>query len=57
MIKDDILKIRMTKEEKQQIRYFSQRMGFNMSEYVKYCIMKMENLNNNTECNNDILKN
>ena len=44
MIKDDILKVRLTKEEKQQIRYFSRRMGLNMSEYVKYCIMKNEDL-------------
>ncbi|EPZ1654227.1 MAG: hypothetical protein E6415_14385 [Intestinibacter bartlettii] len=44
MIKDDILKVRLTKEEKQQIRYFSRRMGLNMSEYVKYCIMKNEAL-------------
>ena len=56
MIKDDILKVRMTKEEKQQIRYFSRRMGFNMSEYVKYCIMKMEASSMDIEYKNNEFK-
>ena len=45
MVKDDILKVRLTKEEKQQIRYFAKRKGLNMSEYIKLCIMKVENNN------------
>ena len=42
MIKDEILKVRMSKKEKEEIRYFARRKGFNMSEYIKYCIMKAE---------------
>ena len=29
MIKDDILKVRMSKQEKEEIRYFARRKGFN----------------------------
>ena len=35
MFKDDLLKVRMTKEEKDKIRYFARRRGLNMSEYIK----------------------
>ena len=42
MIKDEILKVRISKKEKEKIRYFARRKGFNMSEYIKYCIMKAE---------------
>lgn len=41
MVKDDILKVRMTKDEKEKLRYLARRKGYNMSEYIKYCIMKV----------------
>lgn len=42
MIKDDFLKVRLSKEEKEKIRYFARRKGLTMSDYIKYCIMKIE---------------
>ena len=41
MVKDDILKVRMTKDEKEKLRYLARKKGYNMSEYIKYCIMKV----------------
>lgn len=46
MVKDDILKIRMTKHEKETLRNLSSKRGLNMSEYIKYCIMKVSSLEN-----------
>ena len=51
MIKDDLLKVRMTKEEKDKIRYFARRRGLNMSEYIKHCIMKTEALEKENSSN------
>lgn len=51
MIKDDLLKVRMTKKEKDKIRYFARRKGLNMSEYIKYCIMKTEALEKEIDSN------
>jgi len=54
MIKDDILKVRMSKQEKEEIRYFARRKGFNMSEYIKYCIMKAESQEGDKSINREI---
>ena len=51
MFKDDLLKVRMTKEEKDKIRYFARRRGLNMSEYIKHCIMKTEALEKENSSN------
>lgn len=51
IIKDKFLKVRLNKEEKDKIRYFARRRGLNMSEYIKYCIMKTEVLEKENSSN------
>lgn len=59
MSKDDILKVRMTKREKEEVRYLARKKGFNMTEYIKYCIMKvsiLEGIEENEEKLNTYLR-
>lgn len=42
--KEDLLKVRMTKDQKTNLKLLAKKKGLNMSEYVMYCILKVESL-------------
>lgn len=50
LTKDDLLKIRMTKEQKSNLKLLARKKGLNMSEYVMYCILKVESLELQQKC-------
>ncbi|MGV3076382.1 DUF6290 family protein [Clostridium baratii] len=44
--KDNLIQIRVTKKEKEMIEKFAYSNNMNMSDYIRYCIMKDRIKNN-----------